>query len=52
MWNIFSKAILNLEAETDEKRFDPRLCSLGHYLHLAPFGAETLKAGGASADEH
>ena len=48
---IFSKASLNLEeAETDEKRFDPRLCSLGHYLHLSTlFGAETLKAGGAPA---
>jgi hypothetical protein len=48
---IFSKASLNLEeSEADEKRFDPRRCSLGDYLHLSTlFGAETLKAGGASA---
>ncbi|MBI3416665.1 MAG: zinc-dependent metalloprotease [Verrucomicrobia bacterium] len=47
---IFSKAGLDLEdAETLEKNFDPRRCSLGHHLHLSTlFGAETLKVAGAS----
>jgi hypothetical protein len=47
---VFTTAGLNLEdAETIEKSFDPRRCSLGHYLHMDTlFGAETLKAGGAS----
>src|SRR5688572_4722664 len=50
---IFSAAALNLEEnELAGPRFDPRRCSLGHYLHLSTlFGAETLKAGGAPADQ-
>ncbi|MEO8428464.1 MAG: zinc-dependent metalloprotease, partial [Verrucomicrobiota bacterium] len=46
---IFATAGLDLEdAETIEKNFDPRRCSLGHYLHLSTlFGAETMKVVGA-----